>query len=190
MSYYPDSSSNRTGLGYARDTAKDPAKQSDVKVTVTERQGVAPETFTLTTEQEAFAQKIASTGKWEEMPHSSGRRQIRQRVLDILFARAQTGGVDTAATAPTTASTAPKAKSKSENVFVLTRTTAQGTDVVAAPRLKSQAKDIANDEMRSVDPELEITWVNDKENATGTVTVEGNLFTYQITRKTLLKPKA
>lgn len=186
MSYYPDSQSNQTGLGYASNDLKDPAKKSDVKVTVTERQGKPATENTLTKPQEEFAQKIAASGQWEEMPHASGRRQIRQRVLDILMGKI----ADLESGVTTVASAAPKAKTKSENVFVLTRTTAAGTDVVAAPRLKSQAKDIANDEIRSVDPQLEIVWVNDKDNARGTVTVEGNDFVYQVTRKTLLKPKA
>ena len=178
MSYYPDSGSNRTGLGYAREDVKDSSKMSGVKVVVTERQGATPQSYTLTQAQEDFAQKIARTGQWEEMPHESGRRQIRQRVLDILK-----GGA--AGSAP-----AAKAKSKSEYVFVLTRTTSQGTEVVGAPRLKSQAKELAAGEAKTADPDSdEIAWVNDKENAVGTVEVSGHQFTYTITRKTLLKPK-
>lgn len=188
MSYYPDSASNRTGLGYARTDLQDPTKASDAKVEVTERQGAAPTEYTLTQPQEDFAQKIASTGKWEEMPHASGRRQIRQRVLDILMGKI--ADLESGVTTPAPAAAAKPAKSKSENVFVLTRTTAAGTDVVAAPRLKGQAKDIANAEVAGVASGAEITWVNDKENATGKAVIEGNEFVYQITRKTLLKPKS
>lgn len=182
MSYYPSSPSNQTGLGYAREDAKDDSKKSDVTVMVTERQGAAPEKFTLTTAQEAFAQKIARTGQWEEMPHSSGRRQIRQRVLDILKGK----GAPAAASSPKTASGKPK----TEYVFVLTRTAGQDTEVVATPRLKSQAKDLAASEVSAVDEDAQIAWVNDKENATGTVVLSGHTITYSIVRKTLLKPKA
>lgn len=187
MSYYPNSPQNTTGLGYASTDSKDASKMSGVKVVVTERHGAAPESFTLTQAQEDFAQKIASTGKWEEMPHSSGRRQIRQRVLDILTEKIKSSG--SAVSAATPAAATKKTKPKSETAFVLTRTTTQGTEVVAVPRLKSQAKEIAALEARKADPQSDdIAWVNDKENAVGTVEVSGHNFVYTITRKTLLKP--
>lgn len=169
MSFYPNSPQNTTGLGYA--PPKPGEKMSGVTVLVQDRDGVQPESYELTQAQEDFAQKVAKSGAWEEMPHKSGRRQIRQRVLDILMEKQRAGGSSTSVV--NVVNQQPKAKSKTEYVFLAID---GGGSVLGAFPLKSQAKD-------HLDPYQNKSWTNNKHDADAT---DGS----KIRRVTVRKPRA
>jgi hypothetical protein len=173
MSFGVHSPQNQTGL---MEVPPAPGtKMSGTFVTVYEREGAPSEQFELTQAQEDFAQKIARTGRWNEMPHDSGRRQIRQRVLDILKG-APASPVQTPQAAMQSAS--GKAKSKTDYVFVATKS----GELLGVRTTKTEAKELAQSNAPA-----DVDWVNGKTDSVGRV--PGLSETYSVTRQTVPKPK-